>query len=450
MIFEQLEYFSNLVNELKNNNSSIQKKEILNKYYLQNIDLFNKFADYIYSYDKKYWITSGNVEKLKDKFSQKNYFSANDDLFKILDKLINREITGHGSINYINDLINFVGDKYKDEIYYIINKDLKANVNVSLINKISPNSVKEFKVALAERNDEAPQIHQVDFAKGSWMISRKIDGVRVLSLLNNGEVEFYSRTGAQFQTLSTLKEQTKKILNLAKDRHNDDFVLDGECCLIDEDGKDDFSGMMKQITKKNYTVLNPKYIIFDFIKKSEFDSASGKTIFKERMKMLEDLNIESLGNCIQLIPHQNSITKNDYEKWIKHSKDKAWEGLMLRDENSVYTGKRSFDLQKIKSFYDAEYKVIGLEEGKKKMLVNGIMQETNCIKSLVIEHKGKHMNVGSGISDEERVLWYKNPKLILNKIITVQYFEESTDSKTGDLSLRFPTLKIVHGEEREV
>jgi hypothetical protein len=54
MIFEQLEYFSNLVNELKNNNSSIQKKEILNKYYLQNIDLFNKFADYIYSYDKKY------------------------------------------------------------------------------------------------------------------------------------------------------------------------------------------------------------------------------------------------------------------------------------------------------------------------------------------------------------------------------------------------------------
>jgi ATP-dependent DNA ligase len=77
---------------------------------------------------------------------------------------------------------------------------------------------------------------------------------------------------------------------------------------------------------------------------------------------------------------------------------------MLRDENSVYTGKRSFDLQKIKSFYDAEYKVIGLEEGKKKMLVNGIMQETNCIKSLVIEHKGKHMNVGSGISDEERVL----------------------------------------------
>jgi ATP-dependent DNA ligase len=77
---------------------------------------------------------------------------------------------------------------------------------------------------------------------------------------------------------------------------------------------------------------------------------------------------------------------------------------MLRDERSVYTGKRSFDLQKVKSFFDAEYKVIGLEEGKKKMLNNGIMAETQCVKSLVIEHKGSHINVGSGISNEERVL----------------------------------------------
>jgi DNA ligase-1 len=58
------------------------------------------------------------------------------------------------------------------------------------------------------------------------------------------------------------------------------------------------------------------------------------------------------------------------------------------------------------------------------------------------------MNVGSGLSDEERILWLKNPELILNKVITVQYFEESIDSKTGLLSLRFPTLKFVHGNNR--
>jgi ATP-dependent DNA ligase len=78
---------------------------------------------------------------------------------------------------------------------------------------------------------------------------------------------------------------------------------------------------------------------------------------------------------------------------------------MLRDENSIYTGKRSFDLQKIKAFYDAEYEVIGIEIGNKKMLdISGVMQNTECVKSLIIEHKNTHTNVGSGLSDEQRVV----------------------------------------------
>jgi ATP-dependent DNA ligase len=76
---------------------------------------------------------------------------------------------------------------------------------------------------------------------------------------------------------------------------------------------------------------------------------------------------------------------------------------MLRDELSVYTGKRSYDLQKVKSFFDNEYKVIGIEIGEKKMLVDGIMKNIECVKSLVIEHKNTHTNVGSGLSDEERI-----------------------------------------------
>jgi DNA ligase-1 len=107
-------------------------------------------------------------------------------------------------------------------------------------------------------------------------------------------------------------------------------------------------------------------------------------------------------------------------------------------------------LQKVKYFYDNEYKVIGIETGTKKMLRDSIMQEIECVKSLVIEHKGFKMNVGSGISDDERVLWFNNPELIINKIITVQYFEETIDSRTNIPSLRFPTLKIVHGDTREV
>jgi ATP-dependent DNA ligase len=75
----------------------------------------------------------------------------------------------------------------------------------------------------------------------------------------------------------------------------------------------------------------------------------------------------------------------------------------LRDQKSVYSGKRSYDLQKVKSFFDAEYKVVGIETGVKKMLRDDVMHEINCVKSLEIIHKGAKMNVGSGLSDTQRV-----------------------------------------------
>jgi DNA ligase-1 len=43
------------------------------------------------------------------------------------------------------------------------------------------------------------------------------------------------------------------------------------------------------------------------------------------------------------------------------------EGLMLRQPGSLYVGKRSKTLLKVKTFYDAEAKVIGYEAGKVRL-----------------------------------------------------------------------------------
>ena len=37
-----------------------------------------------------------------------------------------------------------------------------------------------------------------------------------------------------------------------------------------------------------------------------------------------------------------------------------------------------------------------------------------------------------------------------NHLVEVQYFEESKDKKTGDLSLRFPVFKRVRDDKTEV
>jgi ATP-dependent DNA ligase len=146
------------------------------------------------------------------------------------------------------------------------------------------------------------------------MVSRKLDGVRTIGTIENGQVKFYSRTGSIFQTLSTLVPQVEKILNEAKIKYGEEFILDGECCLIKEDGKDDFAGIMKEITRKNHTIANPKYVVFDLIKKKEFEAGVGTTVFKQRMKMLEELHVEKFGEFVSLISHANSINKETYFK----------------------------------------------------------------------------------------------------------------------------------------
>jgi DNA ligase-1 len=67
----------------------------------------------------------------------------------------------------------------------------------------------------------------------------------------------------------------------------------------------------------------------------------------------------------------------------------------------------------------------------------------------MIEHKGHIVRVGSGFSIDQRKEFYQDPKKILNKEITVQYFQE-TQNQEGGISLRFPTFKILHGNKRSV
>jgi len=104
---------------------------------------------------------------------------------------------------------------------------------------------------------------------------------------------------------------------------------------------------------------------------------------------------------------------------------------------------------KCKSFYDAEYEVIDLEFGPFRMIENGLEVTKEVLSNVVIEHKGNRVSVGSGFSIEEREHFKHHPESILNKIITVKYFEE-TKNQAGNFSLRFPTVKVIHGSKRLV
>lgn len=419
-----------IVEALKNDSSSIFKVEIL-KHNLEKDNELKKIFFYTYNSFYQFFITSSVCEKNKNLLKIKY-----DNIFNLLDDLRLRKITGHEAISCVNGFIS-KNLEYKDLIYSIVDKDLKTRASEKLINKAIPNLIPSFSVALSDKY--SPNL--VDWNDG-WYVSRKLDGCRCITAIDqDGNSSFFSRTGKVFETLSLISEEIKS-LNLSN------VVLDGEICLIDENGNEDFQGIMKEIRKKNYTVKNPSYKIFDIIPKEEFYAQKGDKNNKFSVRLIKFKNL--IKNCKYISPLEQQIVKNpeDFNDWVKKSKENKWEGLMLR-KDIFYKGKRTKDLLKYKSFHDDEYKVKNVEMGPFRYVLDGKEIEEEMLSCVSIEHKGHEVKVGSGFSIEQRKDFYKNPNAILGKVICVQYFEESY-SQDGGISLRFPTFKCLHGDYREV
>lgn len=420
-----------MVDELNSTNSTNDKKDILSKY--KDNEFLKKVLYYTYNPTFQYYVTPENLEKnYEDDLGSLYPFN---DLFEMLDILRKREVTGHKAINSVNDFC-FKNESYKDLIYKIIGKDLEIRMGDSLINKVIPDLIPTFDCALATDFDKVP----VDFAKDKWIASRKLDGVRCLAVIDEfGKATLWSRQGNQFETLSKVVDEVES-LGLK------DMVLDGEICLTDANGNEDFQGIMKQIRKKDHTIDNPKYLAFDLISGAEFRSKVGNTKYLDRYAELQGL-IKGY-NHISVVNQDLIANETHYIDLMHEADNNGWEGLILR-KNVGYEGKRSKNMLKCKSFKDAEYKVIDLEFGPFRMIENGLEVTKEVLSNVVIEHKGNKVSVGSGFTIAEREYFKANPNDILDKIITVKYFQE-TQNQTGSWSLRFPTVKVIHGNKRTV
>jgi DNA ligase-1 len=428
-----------MVNALRATSSTKEKEDIIKI----NCGVFNNAAAnfskkiLLYTYHPlwQYNVTSDNLKKKNHLVARKNEYN---NFFNLLDDLKNRKITGHDAIAAVNSFIEHHSD-YEELIHCIIDKDLKTRAGDKIINKAIKDHIPEFSVALADKYN--PSI--VDWKDG-WYVSRKIDGARCIAVVDdNGNATFYSRTGKSFDTLDIVAGGIKA-LGISN------IVFDGELCLVDDDGNEDFQGIMKQLKKKDHTIPNPSYKIFDMISQDEFYSKKGEKNkpYSIRLNNLIEVMKKNTCPCLTVLDQEQMKDDDHFNEWIAISSKSKWEGLMLRADES-YKGKRSKDLLKYKSFFDDEYEVIDTEMGPFRYVLNSKEHEETMLSCVTIKHKGHSVRVGSGFSIEQRQEFYKSPKKILGKIITVQYFEE-TKNQEGGISLRFPTFKFLHGSERTV
>ena len=140
--------------------------------------------------------------------------------------------------------------EFESELKEIVTKTYKLGAAGKVVNQaLGYTYIPDFNVQLASKF-ESKNIKNKDF-----IVSTKVDGIKCICIIDNGESSFYTRQGKEIEELNEIK---RSIDNLELK----DFVFDGEIYYNGEveDSKDGYKKTMNNVSVKGEKT-NLKYII---------------------------------------------------------------------------------------------------------------------------------------------------------------------------------------------
>ena len=414
----------NIINQLRNESSTNGKIKILKDN--KDNELLKKVLEYTYNPFKKYGVTEKVLIPTNEEFN-------NIELFQLLDLLSNSNIND-SLRKTVNSFLGSIQFKEERDLYVcMLLKDLKIGCNSKTINKVWKDLIPSFNVMLADKYFEKQQK-----VKGKeFIITQKLDGSRFVLIKDNlGNVKCYTRQGQEVNGLIEFENDFKLIPN--------NTVIDGEV-LLNKQGlhsKDLYRETMKEFRKKGEKhglILNA----FDILTFDEFKEGKSKTKCKDRKQQLHDLiNNNNFTNIIEVPIRYIGKDENMIIKLLNEAVNNEEEGIMVNLADAVYECKRTTNILKAKLMKSCDLCIVGFEEGE------GNFKGT--LGATLVEYKNNIVKVGSGYQIEERNRIWANKDKLIGRIMEVQYFEESINSKTGLTSLRFPVFKDIREIGKEV
>jgi len=171
-----------------------------------------------------------------------------------------------------------------------------------------------------------------------WFMSEKLDGVRCYW---NGST-MYTRNGKLFYPPEWFKKLLPK-----------DLALDGELWTKRDDFQRAVSIVRRQDQNDDWKEIT--YMVYD--------APLLKQKFTDRLKIIEKTLAAVGSKHIQFHKQEKCTSQKHLDTEMDRVLAQKGEGLMIKDPDSLYEGKRSNMLLKVKKFEDAEATVIGHQKG---------------------------------------------------------------------------------------
>lgn len=419
-----------ILEALEQTSSRNAKKAILQKN--KDNELLKKVFLYAYNPRWIYGIGEKSIKKKKVKTTSQQtdllaYLEKSPTfktIFDLLDELKKHPFGSDSDVQAVNDFLSKCNDLEFKWYSRIILKDLKIGATAKTINKVFPNLIPEFTVMLAYPYKENGKARPIDKL---FMIQQKLDGYRFVVYHHpDGSVQFFTRNGVQLFDFPEIEAEFKKIKPQVVTT-----VFDGE--LIANDKFNDTQKLVMRKEPKTGLVYN----VFDVITIDEFERGESVDDLFTRYNLLQHI-IPSNLTFIKVVPElYRGDDISQISKWFQYAKSMSWEGIMVKI-NAPYVRKRTANMLKVKEFDTLDLKVLKVNEGTGKYV--------GRLGSVTVDFEGQEVDIGSGFTDYDRELFWRNPNLILDKYIEVQYFEITTN-QNGTRSLRFPVFKRIREDK---
>ena len=416
-----------VIKEIQNTSGRNDKESIIKTH--KNNEGFKLLLKYVFDP----YIIFGISGKKLNKFSKKATGQSNEfgDLFHLLRYLTLHNTGNDTTLMKVSEFLAAQDEEMREFYSQVICKSLKIGANVKSINKaLNEEWIREFSCMLAKKfEDEQHKLKGKEF-----VITEKLDGMRVLIFVENDTVKAFSRQGQPVEGLVEIVEHAK---------HLPDSVYDGELLIANADDFKDRDVLQEtlKISRKDGEKKGLVFHVFDMLPSDEFYKGTSNKKYIDRRKDAEFIVEQLRSPFIKMLPviYQGkdlSVIPDLLEQMDSVGK----EGSML-NLNEKYQCKRSSNLLKIKSMQTFDEVCLEVVEGDGKY--------KGMLGAIVVNYKGFPLSIGSGFTDEQRRFYYENPDEIVGRVIEVQYFRESNNAN-GGLSVSFPIFKQVRENGKEV
>lgn len=430
---------SGWIKDLESSDSRIHKEKVIEKALmaakLGSADaqafLFNCYQ----AYNPYYTFHIKQVDEVSDHTGRSNPWPQ---FWALLESLRTRSVTGNNARLAIIDCAReFNDEEWNTVCRRVLIKDLRCGISEKTLNKVLKNTdwaIPVFTCQLAQDSTDQPKK-----LTGIKRLEPKLDGVRVLAVVQGMNVSLFSRNGKEFANFP----QIAKDINVHRRAFQNNLGSGGRFVLDGEVTGESFQKLMKQAQRKtDVETSGMVYNIFDVIPLDDFQRGYWNAQQYKRFDILDRaksaLEDAKTGHSLRIVSglEVDLDGAEGHDVMNRYAQDcvaEGFEGIMIKAVDAPYVCKRADYWMKWKPTISVDLNIVGFEEGTGRNL--GRLGAIICEG----DDNGRNIrvNVGSGFSDGNRDEYWNARNDLIGHLVEVQA-DAVTQNQDGTYSLRFP------------